>query len=88
MYTWRLVYIPKFNSKESYKEFVNQNLIIIGVKGLHRENLLAKVLVCLYDSKFTYIEQWLLGSIELVMNKKGGILYFTLDYLVRTKKRL
>lgn len=34
-----------------------QRLVIIGVKAIHRENLGAKTLVCVYDSWFTNINK-------------------------------
>lgn len=69
--------------KDKDLKHAHLGLVIIGVKGLHRENLGAKVLIYLYDNQFTNIEQGLLEIIELDMNNKGGIIYFTPNYLVK-----
>ena len=57
---------------------------MIGVKALVREALGAKVFVCLYDDRFNDVGQSILGSYELDMNSKEGIVYFTPDFLLPT----
>ena len=77
--------------RESYKYVVNEHLkmthlglVVVGVKALTSENLGTKVFVCLYDDRFNDVGQSILGSYELDMNSKGGIIYFTPDFLLPT----
>lgn len=49
---------------------------------MHHENLGAKVSGCLYDNRFTSLEQRILGTIEVDMNNNGVIVTFFLYYIV------
>ena len=53
-----------------------------GVNGMHRENLVAKVLICFYDARHTDIEHSILATYEVDMNNRGGITYYFPDLLL------
>ena len=76
-------------NRESYKYVVNEHLkmthlrlVVVRVKALTRENLGTKVFVCLYDDRFNDVGQSILGSYELDMNSKEGIIYFTPRFFI------
>ena len=69
---------------EEHLKMTHLGLIVVRVKTLTRENLGTKVIVCLYDDRFNDVGHSILGSYELDMNSKGGIVYFTPDFLLPT----
>lgn len=60
-------------------------LIVIGIKGMHRKHLGAKVFLTLFDSRFIDPKQVMLGCMEVNMNGGEQIIYFVPDYLIATK---
>ena len=80
-------------SSHSYNEVKNlglkqmhMGLIVLGIKGMHREGLGVKPFVSLYDSRFTNLEKAILGCMEVDMNNNKQLVYFVPDYLIATRK--
>lgn len=78
-------------SDESYRKIARQKLcrihlglIVIGMKGLTRAGLGAKVLVCILDTRHTNDVQALIGSMEIDMNNNQAIIYCAPDFLINT----
>jgi len=57
-------------------------LIVIGLKGLTRKNLGTKVLVVVYDDRWSDQKKFILGLTEVDMTNNGGIFYISPDFMI------
>lgn len=65
---------------------MHMELIVLGIKGLTRKNLGAKVLIVLYDDRCTYLEKPVIGSTEVNMTNNRRIFYISPNFLINLKE--
>ena len=80
-------------SKESMQEIqkrrmnlMHMGLVVIGLKGLTRKNLGTKVLITLYDSRWSESKRSIIGLTEVDMSNNGGIFYCSPDFMINSKE--
>lgn len=65
---------------------MHMGLIVIGIKGLTRKNLGSKVLITIYDDRWSDIKKSIIGLTEVDMTNNGGIFYISPDFLMNLKE--
>ncbi|MCF8704108.1 hypothetical protein L3055_11280, partial [Corynebacterium sp. MC-02] len=68
--------------KRTHMTLMHMGLIVIGIKGLARKNLGAKVLIVVYDDRWTDLKKSIIGLTEVDMTHNGGICYISPDFLI------
>ena len=63
-------------------KYINQGMYIIGVKGMTRKKLGAKVLITLLDRRWESVDQATLGFLEGDMNENKLITYIAPDLMM------
>lgn len=56
---------------------MHMELIVIGIKGLTRKNLGSKVLIVIYDDRWSDIKKLIIGLTEVDITNNGGIFYIS-----------
>ncbi|KAG5606900.1 hypothetical protein H5410_028392 [Solanum commersonii] len=65
---------------------IHMGLVVIGLKGLTRKNLGTKVLITLYDSRWSESKRSIIGLPEVDMSNNGGIFYCSPDFIINSKE--
>lgn len=65
---------------------MHMRLFVLGIKGLTRKNLGAKVLIVLYDDRWSDLKKSIIGLTEVDMTNNGGIFYISPDFLINLKE--
>lgn len=65
---------------------MHMGLIVLGIKGVTRKNLGAKVLIVLYDDRWSDLKKSIIGLTEVDMTNNGGIFYISPDFLINIKE--
>ena len=78
-------------SSDSTKEILRTNmnlmhmgLIVIGIKGLTKKNLGTKVLITIYDDRWSDPKRSILGLTEVDMTNNDGIFYCSPDFMINS----
>ena len=61
---------------------MHMGLIVVGLKGLTRKNLGTKVLVVIYDDRWSDLKKSVIGLTEVDMTNNGGIFYVSPDFMI------
>jgi len=65
---------------------MHMGLIVIGLKGLTRKNLGTKVLIVVYDDRWSDQKKSIIGLTEVDMTNNGGIFYISPDFMINLEK--
>ncbi|KAG5608537.1 hypothetical protein H5410_019818 [Solanum commersonii] len=61
-------------------------LIVVGLKGLTRKNLGTKVLIVIYDDRWSDLRKSIIGLTEVDMTNNGGIFYISPDFMINLRE--
>jgi len=61
---------------------MHMGLIVVGLKGLTRKNLGTKVLIVIYDDRWSDLKKSIIGLTEVDMTNNGGIFYISPDFMI------
>lgn len=65
--------------------YIYLGLIVFGLRGLTRKQIGGKVLLVLYDSRFSNKEKLIIGLVEIDMSNKLGITYLCPNFNMTIK---
>ena len=65
---------------------MHMGLIIISVKGLTRKNLGTKILIVIYDDRWSDLKKSIIGLTEVNMTNNGGIFHINPDLMMNLKE--
>lgn len=78
-------------SSESLRQIVKSNmslmhmwLIVVGLKGLIKKNLGTKVLVTIYDNRWSNTIRSIIGTTKVDMSTNGGLFYCSPEYMINS----
>ncbi|KAG5632774.1 hypothetical protein H5410_004491 [Solanum commersonii] len=61
---------------------MHMGLIVVGLKGLTRKNLGTKVLIVIYDDRWSDLKKSIIGLTEVDMTNNGGIFYISPNFMI------
>ena len=65
--------------RKNYR-LIHLGLMVIGVRGLTRQKIGAKLLLCLVDTRHAELEKAILGTMEVDLNNNSEIVYLSPNY--------
>ncbi|KAG5579129.1 hypothetical protein H5410_049756 [Solanum commersonii] len=65
---------------------MHMGLIVVGLKGLTRKNLGTKVLIEIYDDRWSDLKKSIIGLTEVDMTNNGGIFYISPDFMINLRE--